>query len=244
MKRWTIFLDDGGVMSDHDLRGVQWQRLVSEFFVPQLGGMPEAWAEANRMTMHKLLEPAAWMARLQSARDFRDFDKAYQLEWLRGMCALVGVPAPADDEECYQLARQATVFVTHRVHAAFPGAIEAIRVLAQRGYALYTASGEPSVELAGYLEAMGVRDCFQRLYGPDLVNTFKTGPAFYERIFADAGVSSGAALVVDDTPQAIGWATQVGARAVLVGQASAALDGAVRCIAHLAALPALIESME
>jgi hypothetical protein len=64
-----------------------------------------------------------------------------------------------------------------------------VRHLQACGYRLRTASGECSAELAGYLEGMGVRHCFQRLYGPDLVNTLKEGTDYYARIFADAGVS-------------------------------------------------------
>ena len=39
--RLMVFLDDGGVMNDNNERGLQWQRLVSEYFVPLLGGPRE-----------------------------------------------------------------------------------------------------------------------------------------------------------------------------------------------------------
>ncbi|HEY7348278.1 MAG TPA: HAD family hydrolase [Ktedonobacterales bacterium] len=243
MAHWAVFLDDGGVMNDSRLRGPQWRRLVAEFFAPRLGGAPEAWAEANSAFMDALLEPNAWRERLQSARDYQHFDRAYQLDWLKGMCALVGVEAPTDDE-CYELALQAAALITRQVRSAFPGVIEAIRALHQRGYPLHTASGEPSTDLAGYLEAMGVRDCFQRLYGPDLINTFKNGPDYYERLFADAGVDPGETLVLDDSPQAAAWARRAGAHAILVGQASAGQDGVAHHIASLAELPAIIQDIE
>ena len=41
--RLMVFLDDGGVMNDNNERGLQWQRLVSEFFAPLLGGPADAW---------------------------------------------------------------------------------------------------------------------------------------------------------------------------------------------------------
>jgi HAD superfamily hydrolase (TIGR01509 family) len=63
---------------------------------------------------------------------------------------------------------------------------------------------------------MTVRDCFGRLYGPDLVNTPKEGPRYYERIFADAGVDPADAVVIDDFPGALAWAAAAGARTVLV----------------------------
>ncbi|HLW03034.1 MAG TPA: HAD family hydrolase [Ktedonobacterales bacterium] len=243
MAQWVVLLDDGGVMNDNRLRGPQWQRLVAEFFAPRLGGASEAWAKANRAVIKAMLEPSAWQKRLQSAQNFHYFDRTYQLDWLKDMCTLVGVVAP-DDDACYELARQATALIIPQIRSAFPGAVEAIRTLFRRGYQLYTASSGTSTDLAGYLDGMGVRDCFQRLYGPDLINTLKNGSDFYERLFADAGVTPAEALVVDDSPQAVEWATRAGARAVLVGQASAALDDAVLCIASLAELPGILQDIE
>ena len=243
MGRFVIFLDDGGVMNDNRKRGPQWQYLVSEFFVPLLGGTSEAWIEANRIVIEHLFEPVAWQMRLRSATDYKSFDREYQLDWLRGMCELVGIVAPAE-EECFELARRASAFVIPRVQAAFPGVVDTIRTLRSLGYTLHTASGEPSNELAGHLQGMGVRDCFECLYGPDLINTFKNGPAYYERLFADIGIMPADALVVDDTPQAVDWATQVGARAVLVGDALYAKTSATLHISCLAELPAAIQQIE
>jgi HAD superfamily hydrolase (TIGR01509 family) len=239
VSRLVVFLDDGGVMNDNAMRGPQWQRLVAEFFAPILGGAPAAWAEANRVVAEGLLEPAAWRARVLAAADYASFDRAYQRDWLAGMCTLVGVAAPPE-EEGFALANRAGGWITRRVRSACPGAVEAVRALAALGYALHTASGEPSADLAGYLDGMGVRDHFGRLYGPDLLDTFKEGPDYYARLFADAGVAPADALVVDDSPRAVAWAREVGARAVLVSAAPTG-DGATARIAGLAELPAVIE---
>jgi len=243
MTRPVLFLDDGGVMNDNRRRGLQWQRMVAEFFAPRLGGPPEAWSRANRIVMSGILEPAAWQARLQAASDYRTFDYCYQLDWLRTMCDLVNVPFPPE-EVGYPLTLEATAEITRRVRAAFPGASEAIRLLHQQGYLLYTASGEPSTDLANYLSGMGVRACFQRLYGPDLIDTFKAGPAYYERIFADAGVDPQYAVVVDDSLQALDWARQAGARTVLIGTGAAALEEGAVWSASLAELPAIMDCFE
>ncbi len=217
-----IFLDDGGVMNDNRLRGSQWQRMVAEFFVPILGGTPTAWAKANRIVLDGILAPAAWQARLRADPDYPGFDHRYQVDWLHRMCHHVGVAAPAEAESV-ELAHQAVASIVRRVHAAYPGAIQAIRMLHARGLLRHTASGKSSRELAGYLEAMGVRDCFCRLFGPDLINSHKAGPEFYTRLLADAGVDPHQALVVDDSPAALRWAAQLGAKTVLVG--AAAMDG-------------------
>lgn len=241
--RLMVFLDDGGVMNDNGTRALQWQRLVSEFFVPLLGGPAEAWSRANRVVADRLFEPEAWRKRVRAAADYKSFDRDYQLEWLRDMCALVGAETPSE-EECLYLARQATAFITSRVQAAAPSVVDTIRMLHRRGYSLHTASGESSLDLTGYLQAMGVRDCFGRLYGPDLIETFKEGPEYYEHIFADLGIAAADALVVDDSPRAIEWAMQVGARTVLVGDSSLPQRKTTLHIGSLVELPALLSRLD
>jgi len=235
----VLFFDDGGVLNDNALRGAQWQRMVAEFFAPILGGDPETWAAANRVVITGILEPTAWLARMQAAPDYRTFDRAYQLDWLHRMCAIVGVQPPPDDE-AVELARRANASIIPRIRAAFPGAAEAIRTLHARGYLLHTASGASSWDLAAYLDGMGVRDCFGRLYGPDLIDTFKMGPEFYTRLLADAGVAPEEALVLDDNAGVLRWAAQVGARTVLVRAGPAeGLETTLR-IGSLAELPELL----
>ena len=237
----VVFLDDGGVMNDNSRRASQWQHLVSEFFIPLLGGTSEAWIEANRVVTNRLFDLDNWRLRIQAASDYVSFDRAYQVNWLGDMSELVGIPTPSE-EECFQLAHRAVAYVTCRVHAAFPGVVSAIRILHNQGYTLHTASGESSIDLAGYLEGMGVRDCFGHLYGPDLIDAFKEGPEYYERIFADVEVTPANALVVDDNPLAINWAAQVGARTVLVSNSPAPRAWTTYHIGSLAELPGLIQA--
>ena len=242
MLRLVLFLDDGGVISDNSRRAPQWQQLVGEFLPPLLGGRAEKWIEANRAFTTATFEPAAWEARLASARDYQDYERTYLLDWLNGMCDRVGVER-LPEEEGLALARRAGIWITSRIRADYPGVVDAIVALYNRGYTLNMASGESSTDLEGYLHALGVRDLFNRLYGPDLINTLKAGPEFYERMFADAGVDPSGALVVDDNPGAIGWASQVGARTVLVtGQPTGPLPGTIT-IRSLAELPTIIDSL-
>lgn len=237
----VLFLDDGGVISDNALRGRQWQRLVGEFFAPVLGGSPESWAEANRTVISDILDLSdAWPRRLQAADSYSAFLVRYRLDWLGSMCAIVGARMPREPE-ALALVERAERWIRPQVDAATPGAAEAIRTLQAEGYRLFTASGEPSEDLEDYLVGMGVRDWFERLYGPDLVQCFKNGPEYYERIFADAGISPGDALVVDDNPDPLRWAAQVGARTALVGDKNASPD--VMQIRNLSELPNLLNAL-
>ena len=230
-------------MNDNRTRALQWQHLVGEYFVPLLGGPADVWSRANRVVADRLFEPGAWRRRVQAAADYCNFDRDYQVEWLQGMCELVGIETPTE-EECPRLARGAAAFITRRVRAAFPGVVDTIRALRRQGYTLHTASGECSLDLEGYLHAMGVRDCFGRLYGPDLIETLKEGPEYYERIFADLGIAAADAVVVDDSPRAIEWAMRMGAHAVLVGDSSLPQTGTTTPVGSLVELPALLQRLD
>src|SRR6266851_6587839 len=233
----NIFLDDGGVITAKQRRAAEFGRLVGDCFVPLLGGTQEAWTRAHRAVVDRLADPQSLSA--CASADFVGFYRAYQLRWVAGMCELLGLPTPPE-EECLDLAYRALGWITRRIQAALPGAVEAIRLLHRQGYALYTASGSCSLELAGSLEGLAVRHCFGRLYGADLVNTFKAGPEYYARLFADAGVQPEGALVVDDSAEALDWAALLGARTVLVGASSHPETGATPRLMLLAELPAIL----
>src|SRR5262249_33175703 len=148
-------------------------------------------------------------ALVQAAPDFIGFFRMHSLQWFAGMCERQGLPAPPQ-ETCMALAEHAIVSTARRIRAALPGAIEAIHALHRRGHQLFTASGAFSREVEGYLEGMGVRGCFDRCYGANLINIFKDGPTYYERLFMDLGIRPAEALVVDDNCAAINWAAQTG----------------------------------
>jgi HAD superfamily hydrolase (TIGR01509 family) len=239
--RPVILLDDGGVMNNNLLRGEQWPHLVGEFFAPRLGGAENAWAAANRIVIQRILEPTNWLLRMQAFVDYASFECAYWLDWLGGMCQHVGIALPPE-EECIELARQAESYIIPLVKSAFPGASEAIRQLHEDGYIIHTASAGSSVHLTLYLEGMGVRDCFEQLYGTDLLNVMKEGPEYYVRLFADLQLSPAEVLIVDDRPRALTWARNLGARSVLVGNVQE-VNNDMLCIGSLAELPALLHNL-
>ncbi len=244
MRPLAIFLDDGGVISDNHVRGEQWRALVAKYFAPILGGEHEAWEHANWQTITAILEHNPWQHRLQATPDYDAFERAYFTHWLDSMCRIVGVPVPSH-ERSIELGRAATAWIIPQIHASYPGAAEAIRTLHSQGYSLYTASGESSSDLRGYFAGIGVLDCFQRLYGPDLVQTFKARPDFYTHILADAGIDPSDALALDNNPHAAAWASQAGVRCILVGAHQTEKPPDLPAsIPALADLPALLTSTD
>jgi len=238
-----IFLDDGGVMNDNALRAEGWRRLVGEFLAPRLGGTREAWGEANVAVFDaqwKRFE--AWQEQPPSDAQVDFFTSRVERErWLAEMCERVGVATPAGDA-CLALSIETEEYVIPRLRAAYPEAAAAIRALHEAGHMLATASGHPSDDLTRNLEGMGVRDYFAgRLYGPDLVAAPKAGPEYYRRIFADAAIEPSRALIVDDTPRAIAWAAEAGARTVHVRRGDA--PEAPEAHATVTDLLALVEAL-
>jgi len=238
--RPVLFLDDGGVLNDNSVRGEQWRWMVADYFVPILGGSREAWAEANWTIINEMLYPEAWEARMKAAPDYATFDYDYQRDWMYAMCRLVGVTPPSEVESV-ALARQASAHIIPRVYSPYPGVVETVRLLHEQGYTLNTSSGATSTDMAAYLTGMGIRDCFNHLYGPDLIETFKMGPEFYERLLADAGVEPSDALVLDDNPKCARWAKQAGAQVLLVSNAPQTAAESITVIGSLAEVPGFID---
>lgn len=230
----TLFIDDGGVMNDNALRGTEWRRLVAEFFVPILGGDDAVWQEANRAVIDAILK---LMAVCPEEQDYAAWWDACQVQWLQEMAAFVGVTVPADNAQCLKMACDGISYITERVRSAYPGAAKAIQALRGMGFTLFTASGEHSRELDGYLKGMGIREYFHTLYGPDLVNQGKYSIEYYRLIFAHSGVVPVHALVVDDNPQNLAWAGSLGAATCLVSQSPPPRVKANLIVSSLSDLP-------
>ncbi|HYK96780.1 MAG TPA: HAD hydrolase-like protein [Candidatus Acidoferrales bacterium] len=206
----VVFIDDGGVLNDNERRAPQWRRLLSEYLPPRLGGTPEAWAEANRPAFDRSWSRYMDRVRTGPARGIHEWIRADRGAWLVDMCERVGVAPPPDP---VSFAVETSTWVSERVRAEIPGAVEAVRQLSSGGMVLHMASGGLSWELDPYLRGMGIRHLFERLYGPDLVDTTKNGPGYYAAIIADSGTDPAGAVVVEDSTDARGWAASVGLRA-------------------------------
>lgn len=233
-------------MNDNRLRAPEWRRLVGEFFAPRLGGSAEKWSEANGLLAEGVWQRAMLeQARLGLVDTYEAWSRYYQTEWLRAMAGHVGVELPRDEDDLLGLAVEAAKFATLNCRSAYPDAPGAVTALAEAGFALNTASGEDSSDLDGYLSSMGVRHYFGHLFGPDLVNAFKSTPVYYERAFKKAEVNPGVCLVVDDSPQVLKWAAEAGALTVLVDRQGRRPSGYdLPAISALDELLPLLEQME
>lgn len=206
----AIFLDAAGVLLDTSVMPAQWQRLVGEYLAPRLGGSPEAWANANAWAAERL-----WARYRDPGGTPRETHGRLRRLWLREMCEGVGVAVPKHVDDLVESVQE---YACERVVAGYPGVVEAVRHLHASGLALFTATGQPSNEIAGYLRALGIRDLFSKTYGTDLVDRWKNNSAYYARAFADADVAPTNAVVVDDRESMLEHARRAGVAATfLVG---------------------------
>jgi phosphoglycolate phosphatase-like HAD superfamily hydrolase len=211
--RFVLLLDDGGVLNDNALRGPEWLRLIGEFMPARKGGTAEQWATAN-----SAIFPALWgdlQKRLPEFRNHREFHRTLAVDWMSSMCACVGV-TPTSDDDAVAIYNELSSYVAERAICAIAGAAEGVRDLHDAGYTLYTASGTTSWELRGILTRMGIGGVFSALYGPDLVDHVKRGAAFYEKVFAHAGVAPSSALVIESDAECCRWVREAGASAVWI----------------------------
>lgn len=238
----AVFLDDGGVLNNNELRAPQWKKLVAEYFAPRYGGKHNAWKKANSIAFENLLK--SWRkAKKEPDIDFQAFWQNESELWITTMFHHVGVTPPPLHEQ-YNVAIKAEEWITPRVRAAFPGAIQTVRHLKERGYLLYTASGGTSWQLRGYIKGMGIADYFEEFYGADLINTMKASSLFYKRMFRHAGISPGQALVVDDCPENVLRAQEVGATGVLVTTSENEYqEHLFRAIKRIDSLPNLLDKI-
>lgn len=215
MQSRAVLFDAMGVLLDLDEVGRQWIPLLGEVLPARLGGTAGDWARANAAAF------ARWNARIAEAsrkagprKGSRDSHVNARTAWLVDMCEQVGVAAPGDAE---RVAAEIHRACATRVRAPLGDAVQAVRALHAGGYTLFTASSLPSWEIEAYLEALGIRDLFERAYGCDLVDRWKTGPHYYRAICEDTGIDPRRAVTVDDNAVVLDWAAKLRMRTFLLG---------------------------
>ncbi len=209
-----IFFDDGNVLNDNHIRGRQWHQLVGEFFYPRFGGNPKKWGIANdRIVENFRGKEVPKLIYENRDKSYNSFIELFIEKWINGLFDFVGIKRP--EKKFYkEIYYNASKFVDLKVKAAFPGVIKSIKNLYKEGFNLCTASGTESIELEYYLEGMGIKQYFKRLYGPDLINILKVNDAFYRAIFKDIGIAPEKAIIIDDKPYYLNIAENVGANVI------------------------------
>ncbi len=215
MQTRAVFLDAAGVLLDLTTRPQQWRQAVGIYFPPLLGGTAEQWAEANDQAVPRYDARLGVAAKKAGPRKgAKAAHEEARTGWLAGMCEQVGISLPTDAET---VAADAFRACAVQVRAPLGEAVAAVQALRDKGYTLFTSSGQPSWEISAYLRALGIHELFDRTYGCDLVDRWKTGPHYYRAISQDADIDPRRAVCVDDTPIVLDWAKKIGMRTFLLG---------------------------
>jgi FMN phosphatase YigB (HAD superfamily) len=246
-----VFLDFEGTLNDTQAGG----RLYARDFVATVGRIhpvdPSVW-------------PKAIIASLADLRSFQDkaasrpwsgyaaHRRGELLTWMRSLYGTAGLSLPADDDGVYRIARELEDSIPVRF-APLPGAVESVRGLAARGLRLYITSGAYSGYVRRCLSDAGVLELFSGVYGPDNLDTLKSGPSFFRRAFEVAGLPPARCLVVDDSDGPVCWARQAGAVAVHIrppadgaaprGESCFQSEEGVITVSSLSDVPCVIDGM-
>jgi len=208
-----VFLDDGGVMNDNRIRGLQYQKLVGEYFTLKIGGEPYLWAESNVNFLEEIMKEYSKAICDGSDIDYKKYHADFVNRWIEEMFNYVKVKLPAKSEY-KQIYREAIEYIAPNIRSSYPGVVDTIKKLKRLGFKLYTASGEDSLELKGYLQGMRIMDLFENFYGPDLINTPKTNDNFFKRVFDEILFEPDRTIVIEDKPKFLECALNSGANVI------------------------------
>jgi len=212
---YAVFFDDGGVMNDNRLRGIQWQKMIGEYFSPKYGGEPHKWAEANFNVIEDFSAEHGELIEESKEIEYNSYYNSFINRWIKGMFEYVGIDPP-DKNLGREIYFEVIDWITPNVKASFAGVYEAIKTLHSQGFKIYTASAQHSSELKGYLRGMRVKEYFTNFYGPDLINTHKTSDIFYEKMFFDINLDPRRAIILDDNPRCLEYAKKLNANVIQV----------------------------
>ncbi len=239
-----VFLDFDDTISDQFRFNAQYVRQIGSILAPQYGGEVEAWVKAA-VEMLETLE--------------RDYVARFRHRPLNNYCAWLETIRPWCAELLFTAMKQETPhdsreMVIHTQFAAlkccdgaYAGVRAALDSLVGQGCTLYMASGQESAYLQGALVGAGIEAYPRRNFGPDLIDCAKEGPEYYDRVFAACGIAPREAVVVDDFPEAIEWAMQVGARVIQSRLSKerhfSIVTGVAGVLTDMADLPALVRGV-
>lgn len=239
---YAVFLDDGGVMNDNRLRGIQWQKMIGEYFSPKYGGEPHQWAEANFEFIDDIVAEYNINLEEEKLQDYQEFHDNYISRWITSMFNHVGIQPPPK-EKFKEIYFEVVDIITPNVKAAFPGVVDSIKILHNLGLKICTASAEHSKELRGYLRGMRIEKCFERFYGPDLVNFHKADETFYEVIFNDFGIEPKRTIIVDDKPRYLECAQNLGSNVIQACLGDMDEPSFKYYVKHMSEIPQVVEQV-
>lgn len=114
-----IFLDDGGVMNNDQIRGKQWQKLIGKYFSPKFGGKPDMWGIANKRFITEYMNNYREEISKNIELPYSEIYESYIEEWINSMFDSVGIDRPK--REKYREIYYNTIhFIVPKLSSDFP----------------------------------------------------------------------------------------------------------------------------
>jgi len=212
----NLFFDFDDTLSEHALFNEQYALALGNELVARFGTKGKAeteWVECV-VSMFRTLQQD-YVARFadNSVNGYNDWYTVLPARAIELVFGGMRMPLPPEPK---RIAVEMLRCALNKCDATFAGVSEALHALLEQGHTLHLASGNDSLHLAAALTGAGIADCFDRLYGPDLIDCAKEGTEFYRRLFTSSGIAPATAIVIDNDPNAVHWAQEAGAKAILV----------------------------
>ena len=129
---FALFFDDGGVMNDNQIRGIQFQKMIGDYFSPMYGGEKHQWAEANFNFIEEIMREYIEIIEEERNVDYHNYHNGFITRWIEDMFDYVSANLPAK-KEYKRIYKEAMDYITPNIRASFPGVIYSIKKLKKLG---------------------------------------------------------------------------------------------------------------
>ncbi len=146
----TLFIDKGGVLIDNTVLSAQYRRLLGEYLPTELGGVNDAWANANAGAATRAFARYQQASMSAPSTSIREWFADDVRRWLFEMCDEVGCPRPPAGQ-ADRIANGAHEYVRQHVDIRRPRVVARLHDLHARGLKLHVASGDQHADLVGYV---------------------------------------------------------------------------------------------
>ncbi len=211
----VLFLDFDDTVSDAKRHGHQYVAELGYILARDFGGEPDDWIPAVGLELSCLMDRYTEEWSYKPVTGFTEWVKRERVAAADSVLAAVGKQfTPEDYPQRSHYFSNVQFDALTGTNAVFAGVYESLSQLAVRGIRMNMASSQESEYLRASLIGAGIEQFIEMKFGPDLIDCPKEGTEYYLRLFDECKISPRQAIVIDDQPQCLDWAEEVGARVI------------------------------
>jgi phosphoglycolate phosphatase-like HAD superfamily hydrolase len=211
--RFQLFFDFDDTLSDFRTLGVQYIENLAVLLSSEMGGPRDTWRAAIPPALQASVDRYLAEFQVRPLAGYNAWLDAEREQVIRDVFLRMGIDGPTG-----AAARELAVMLQDRglrgCNALFEQADPTLRDLSRAGFPLHFASSQESAYLRAAMTGAPSFHHFREFFGPDLIDCAKEGPEYYERVFKAVGIEPNQAVVIDDQPVCLQWASELGARVI------------------------------